>query len=65
MAVSAQSERVQAVERLIAMATGADICPRCKGEGELYRNVSFPVDPQMDDYAECPVCHGTGERPPR
>lgn len=56
------SEALDAVHELIAMATGADVCPRCKGEGELQFNVSWPVDPQMDDYTVCPACHGTGER---
>lgn len=60
--MSAQSERVQAIHELIAMATGEDVCRRCKGEGELQFNASPNLDPQMDDYMVCPACHGSGTR---
>jgi DnaJ-class molecular chaperone len=59
------SERLEALHQLIAWARGDHICKRCNGEGELYFDLSrhFASDPQMDDYAECPDCGGTGEVP--
>lgn len=59
--MSAQSERVQAVEQLIAWATGKHICPRCDGEGEIRFNASPDCDPQHDDHTPCRRCGGTGE----
>lgn len=42
------------------------VCERCDGEGEVRFNPSrsCPPDPQMEDYAPCPDCGGTGEDRP-
>lgn len=55
------SERLEAIEELIAMARGVPDCSRCDGTGEITWNPSRIHDPQQADYAECPVCHGEGE----
>lgn len=40
----------------------APVCPNCNGDGEVTFNPSrsYPKDPQMEDSARCPLCHGAG-----
>ena len=37
------------------------VCEQCDGQGEVMFNNSPIGDPQCDDSAPCPSCHGTGE----
>jgi hypothetical protein len=38
-------------------------CRRCHGEGSVPDNRHWRRDPQFEIDVQCPVCHGTGERP--
>lgn len=45
-----------ALEELLARA---GVCPQCEGEGRV-TFLRSPPDPQTEDDARCPTCHGEG-----
>lgn len=45
---------------LVDLHSGQLECPRCHGDGEVGFNPSPVNDPQCEDTALCPDCHGSG-----